>query len=139
MIGYVTIGANDIARAERFYSSFLLTLGYEVEYYHGDLSYVPRADAQKGAAQPDFYVKKPYNGEPSSNGNGTMIAFEAFNQNQVRALHAAGLAAGGSDEGAPGFRASYGPNFFVGYLRDPDGNKIALYSSNPDDPARDDT
>lgn len=56
----------------------------------------------------------------------------------MRALHAAGLAAGGSDEGAPGFRAAYGPRFYVGYLRDPQGNKIALFSSHPDDPPRQD-
>jgi len=66
------------------------------------------------------------------------VAFEASNQAQVRALHAAALAAGGTDEGAPGFRAAYGPRFYVGYLRDPQGNKIALFSSNPDEPGRDD-
>ena len=49
----------------------------------------------------------------------------------------AALAAGGTDDGAPGFRADYGPRFFVSYLRDPQGNKIALFSSNPKDPARD--
>ena len=53
-------------------------------------------------------------------------------------LHAAALAAGGADEGQPGFRANYGPQFYVGYLRDPQGNKIALFSSNPDEPGRDD-
>ena len=67
-----------------------------------------------------------------------MVAFEASNQAQVRALHAAALAAGGTDEGAPGFRAAYGPRFYVGYLRDPQGNKIALFSSNRDEPGRDD-
>jgi predicted lactoylglutathione lyase len=65
-----------------------------------------------------------------------MIAFEARNQSQVRTLHAAALAAGGSDEGQPGFREGYGANFYVSYLRDPQGNKIALFSSNPDDPRR---
>ena len=66
-----------------------------------------------------------------------MFAFQAHNQHQVRTLHAAALAAGGQDEGAPGFRATYGVNFYVAYLRDPTGNKIALFSSHPDDPARD--
>ena len=55
----------------------------------------------------------------------------------MRTLHAAALAAGGSDEGPPGFRAAYGPRFYVSYLRDPQGNKIALFSSNPDEPGRD--
>jgi hypothetical protein len=49
----------------------------------------------------------------------------------VRDLHAAGLAAGGTDEGAPGVRAEYSPHFFVGYLRDPVGNKVALFCSDP--------
>jgi hypothetical protein len=67
-----------------------------------------------------------------------MVAFEATDQAQVRHLHGAALAAGGADEGQPGFRADYGPRFYVGYLRDPQGNKIALFSSNPSDPSRDD-
>ncbi|SHG90182.1 VOC family protein [Marivita hallyeonensis] len=138
MIAYVTIGADDMERARRFYSAFLPTLGYSVEEYHGDLSYVLPRDEGASPALPDFYVKKPFNGQPASVGNGMMVAFEARNQAQVRALHAAAIAAGGVNEGAPGFRASYGPQFYVGYLRDPQGNKIALFSSNPDDPQRDD-
>jgi hypothetical protein len=67
-----------------------------------------------------------------------MVAFEARDQAQVRSLHAAALRNGGTDEGQPGFRAAYGPQFYVAYLRDPQGNKIALYSSNPGDPTRDD-
>ncbi len=138
MITYVTLGANDIARAKRFYSSFLPALGYTLEIYHGDLSYALPARPGQTAPSPELYVKSPYNGGKASAGNGTMVAFEARDQNQVRALHAAALAAGGADEGQPGFRADYGPRFYVGYLRDPDGNKIALYSSNPTDPGRDD-
>lgn len=137
MIGYVTVGVDDMARAERFYSAFLTELGYELEEYHGDLSYVmPLQDGQTQAF-PDFYVKSPFNGQAAAAGNGSMVAFEARSQKQVRDLHAAALAAGGSDDGQPGFRASYGPNFYVGYLRDPQGNKIALYSANPNEPGRD--
>ena len=66
-----------------------------------------------------------------------MVAFEARSQSQVRELHAAALAAGGSDEGQPGFREAYGPHFYVGYLRNPQGNKIALFADNPDEPGRD--
>lgn len=138
MIAYVTIGADDIKRAERFYSAFLPALGYELSHYHGDLSYsLPQGPGQT-VALPEFYVKSPFDGAPASAGNGTMIAFEAENQQQVRDLHAAALAAGGRDDGSPGFRDAYGANFFVSYLRDPQGNKIALFSSNPDDPGRDD-
>ncbi len=137
MIGYVTVGVDDLVRAERFYSAFLPALGYALDHYHGDLSYSLPAEPGQHPLSPDFYVKTPYSGQPASAGNGTMVAFEARDQQQVRALHAAALAAGGSDEGAPGFRADYGANFYVGYLRDPQGNKIALYSSNPNDPTRD--
>jgi hypothetical protein len=67
-----------------------------------------------------------------------MVAFDARSLAQVRKLHAAALLAGGSDEGAPGFRDAYGPHFYVGYLRDPQGNKIALFSDDPTEPGRDD-
>ncbi|MEW9921210.1 VOC family protein [Marimonas sp. MJW-29] len=138
MIAYVTVGADDIAAAERFYSAFLPALGYTLEEYHGDLSYILPRQPGQSIALPDFYVKSPFNGGPATAGNGTMIAFEARSQEQVRALHAAAVAAGGFDEGQPGFRAAYGPHFYVSYLRDPHGNKIALFSSNPDEPGRDD-
>lgn len=137
MIAYVTVGADDIARAERFYSAFLPALGYKLDWYHGDLSYALPVAPGERPVSPDFYVKAPFDGTAATTGNGTMVAFEAENQEQVRDLHTAALAAGGRDEGQPGFRPDYGPRFYVSYLRDPQGNKIALFSSNPDDPSRD--
>lgn len=138
MIAYVTVGARDMERAERFYSAFLLSLGYTLERYHGDLSYIPPAQLGQHGVSPEFYVKTPFNGDPPSAGNGAMVAFQVPSQRHVRDLHAAALAAGGFDEGQPGFRASYGSHFYVGYLRDPDGNKIALFCDNKDEPGRDD-
>lgn len=138
MLSYVTVGADDIARAKQFYSAFLPTLGYGLEEGPEGLSYALPLASGQFPALPEFYVKPTYDGAPASAGNGSMVAFELRDQRQVRDLHAAALAAGGSDEGAPGFRASYGPTFYVGYLRDPQGNKIALFSSNPNDPNRDD-
>ncbi len=137
MIAYVTIGADDIARAKRFYSAFLPALNYELKEGPEGLSYALPEQADQSTAPPEFYVKSPFDGRLASAGNGTMVAFEARNQKQVRDLHSAALAAGGSDEGQPGFRDSYGPHFYVGYLRDPQGNKIALFSSNPHEPGRD--
>lgn len=138
MIAYVTVGADDLETAERFYSAFLPALGYRLEEYHGDLSYILPVGPGQPPVQPDFYVKSPFNGQSATAGNGVMVAFQARSQKQVDELHGAALAAGGSDEGRPGFRASYGPHFYVGYLRDPHGNKIALFSSDPDEPGRDD-
>ena len=138
MIAYVTVGADDIAQARRFYGAFLPALGYALTEGPEGLSYALPVPPGKSPTLPDFYVKPTFDGRPASAGNGVMIAFEAHNQRQVRDLHAAALAAGGTDEGPTGFRASYGADFFVGYLRDPQGNKIALFSCNPDDPKRDD-
>ena len=138
MIAYVTVGADDLARAKRFYSAFLPALGYEFSEGPEGLSYALPVPPGQSPVLPDFYVKPTFDGRPASAGNGAMVAFEARSQCQVRHLHAAALQAGGSDEGAPGFRAAYGPNFYVGYLRDPQGNKIALFSSDPNEPGRDD-
>ncbi|MEM6895774.1 MAG: VOC family protein [Pseudomonadota bacterium] len=138
MISYVTVGADDIAGAKRFYNAFLPALGYGLEEGPEGLSYALPVEPGASPLFPEFYVKPTFDGRPASAGNGAMVAFEAKNQAQVRELHAAALAAGGSDEGPPGFRASYGPRFYVGYLRDPQGNKIALFSSNPNEPGRDD-
>ena len=137
MIAYVTVGSDDIARAKQFYSAFLPALDYELEEGPEGLSYALPVQPGHSATLPDFYVKPTFDERPASAGNGAMIAFEARNQSQVRDLHAAALDAGGIDEGQPGFRASYGPCFYVGYLRDPQGNKIALFSSDPKEPGRD--
>jgi catechol 2,3-dioxygenase-like lactoylglutathione lyase family enzyme len=138
MIGYVTVGADDLAMAEKFYSAFLPGLGYRLEVSHEGLSYsIPVAD-DSDVPPPDFYVKPPYDGGPASTGNGAMVAFEVPTQAMVRDLHASALAAGGRDEGAPGFRADYSAHFYVGYLRDPQGNKIALYCSSRSEPGRPD-
>ncbi|KNG92906.1 VOC family protein [Pseudaestuariivita atlantica] len=138
MIAYVTVGADDIAAARRFYTAFLHALGYDLDEGPEGLSFALPVPAGERPVSPDFYVKPPFDGQAARAGNGTMTAFEAPSQAQVRALHAAALAAGGKDEGAPGFRPDYGPRFYVGYLRDPQGNKIALFSSNPNEPGRDD-
>ena len=138
MIGYVTVGSNDIARSKRFYQAFLPTLGYGLEEGPEGLSYALPVAPDEIPTSPEFYVKPPYNEKQASTGNGAMVAFEANSQQQVRDLHAAALAAGGMDEGQPGFRPDYSSHFYVGYLRDPDNNKISLYSSRLDEPGRDD-
>lgn len=137
MIAYVTVGSDDIARSKRFYCAFLPSLGYSLDEGPEGLSYTLPLVPGQSPALPDFYVKPTFDGRPASAGNGSMVAFEARSQSQVRELHSAALAAGGFDEGQPGFRASYGAHFYVGYLRDPQGNKIALFSNNLDEPGPD--
>jgi len=72
-----------------------------------------------------FCICKPFNGKQCTVGNGTMVTFAAHSAEAVRAFHSAALVNGGSDEGAPGTRAYYSPRFYVAYVRDPDGNKLA--------------
>ncbi|WP_420406962.1 VOC family protein [Hoeflea sp.] len=138
MIGYVSVGADDLALAQRFYSAFLPHLGYGLTVSSEGLSYSVPATDDGAFLPPDFYVKPPFDGKPASAGNGAMVAFEVPTQAMVRELHADALAAGGHNEGAPGFRADYSAHFYVGYLRDPQGNKIALYCSSRSEPGRPD-
>lgn len=136
MLSYVMVGADDIPRAERFYSAFLPRLGYVVEEWRGRLIYSLPGTPDQHNGPGAFYVIPPYDGKAATAGNGSMVAFRTQTQTEVRKLHAAGLAGGGSDEGAPGFRDDYGERFYVGYLRDPQGNKVALFCTNPNEPKR---
>ena len=139
MIAYVTLGSNNIESAELFYSAFLLPLGYQLfKEGTGDLSYCLPKPSEMAPQLPDVYIKAPFNGKPASAGNGQMIAFEVPSQKNVRSCHSSALKNGGTSEGEPGFRPSYGAHFYVGYLRDPDGNKIAVFSNNLAEPSRDD-
>ena len=122
MLLYSTLGVSDFERSIRFYDAVMATLG------------AGRApdwtDGFKGWGQPygqgfSLWICKPFDGRAPSPGNGQMLAFEARDAAQVRAFHAAALAHGGSDEGPPGTRSYYEPSFFVCYVRDPDGNKLA--------------
>lgn len=128
MLSYITIGANDIQRSESFYSSILCPLGYERKEERGAVVYCLGPNT--------IYVKIPYDGREATVGNGSMLAFKAATQKLVRDLHAAGRQAGGFDEGAPGFRDDYSAQFYVGYLRDDVGNKVALFCDNLDEPSR---
>jgi catechol 2,3-dioxygenase-like lactoylglutathione lyase family enzyme len=136
MLSYVMVGASDIPLAKRFYSSFLPAMGYVCDEWRGKLIYSIPGTPDQHNGPSAFYVTPPFDGHPASVGNGTMIAFRLQKHGDVRELHAAALSSGGTDEGPPGFRADYGERFYVGYLRDPQGNKIALFCTNPDEPTR---
>ena len=136
MLSYIRVGANDIPLSGRFYTAILIPLGYgKTEVPNGvEFTFPDRTGRSPGPAA--VYVAKPYDGKEATVGNGSMTAFQAETQEMVRNLHAAGLEAGGSDEGAPGFRAEYSEHFYVGYLRDPLGNKVAIFCASPAEGAR---
>lgn len=123
-IGYVTIGAHDVDAALPFFDQVFGAFGYERgDPDSGWVFYGPKGGA------PCFGVCKPHDGQPARAGNGIMIAFKADTQDQVRAAHAAALAAGGTDEGAPGFRPPEGTSFYGAYFRDAVGNKYCVYAT----------
>jgi catechol 2,3-dioxygenase-like lactoylglutathione lyase family enzyme len=119
MIGYVTLGTNDLARAARFYDAIAAEMGVgRMMEYETFISWgKPGGDAGVG-------LTKPFDGAPATVGNGVMVALEAADRAQVDKLYQIALANGGSDEGPPGER---GPGFYAGYFRDPDGNKLNAF------------
>ncbi|MEQ8393627.1 VOC family protein [Thalassobaculum sp.] len=131
MLSYITVGANDVPRSGRFYAAILIPLGYEKKEGAEGIEFTAPDVPGRSNGPAAVYVKKPYDGKEATVGNGSMTAFQAVTHEMVRNIHAAGLEAGGSDEGAPGFRDEYSDHFYVGYLRDPLGNKVAIFCSNP--------
>lgn len=126
MFAYITIGSNDLARAQRFHDATLATLGASRLATSGaELGYGPTG------GPPRLWLNHPFDGQPASVGNGTMPAFAAATRAAVDAFHAAALAHGGSDAGAPGLRPAYGPTFYAAYVRDPDGNKLSAVCTQP--------
>ncbi|CAN7316508.1 VOC family protein [Phenylobacterium sp. LjRoot225] len=119
MFSHIVVGANDLAAAKRFYDSALGALGYEPGTEVGDRIIY---SAETGT----LLVTKPIDGNPACLGNGVTIGLTAPNISAVDAFHAQGLAAGGSDEGAPGPRAAI-PNSYAAYVRDPTGNKLVAW------------
>jgi len=119
MIGYVTLGTNDLQRAAAFYDALLGTIGakraMEMERF------IAWATAPN---TPMLAVITPYDGKPATVGNGVMVALMVGSKEQVEAVHRKALELGGRDEGAPGPR---GPGFYAGYFRDLDGNKLNAF------------
>ncbi len=120
MIGYVTVGTSDLARAAKFYDAIAAEMGTArmMEFETGIAWGSPGGGAGIGAM-------KPFDGQPATVGNGTMVALEARDNAQVDKLYEIALANGGSDEGAPGVR---GGGFYAAYFRDPDGNKLNAFT-----------
>lgn len=119
MIGYVTVGTNDLPRAAKFYDALAAEMDTPrmMDFEHFIAWGTPGGGCGIAAT-------KPFDGNPASVGNGVMVAFEARDTDQVDRLYAIALANGGTDEGAPGPR---GDGFYAGYFRDPDGNKLNAF------------
>ena len=122
MFTHAFLGSNDLERSRKFYDATMAELGYQ--------NVVPPEAPSLVYAGPGgtFIVGKPYDGQPATFANGATLGFAAADDEAVSRWHAAGLANGGTDDGAPGPRER-APNNSVGaYLRDPDGNKICAFN-----------
>ena len=128
MIGYVTLGTDDLDRSRAFYDALFGEIGASrlMEMDSGFTLY------GTGWGQPGVAVTRPYNGAPAVAGNGNMVSLVVDSREKVDRLHARALELGGSDEGAPGVRGEEGDRAFYGaYFRDPDGNKLCAFRIGP--------
>jgi len=119
MIGYTSVGTNDFDAATRFYDELLGSIGAG-RFLEND-RFVAWST---GPGAPGFSVCRPFDEKPASVGNGVMIALAVDSRDKVDALYAKALELGGTDEGAPGQRMD---NFYAGYFRDLDGNKLNAF------------
>ena len=120
MISYVTLGTNDMRRSIAFYDNVFRAI--DVEREATTEAWVQYGlETEKGKV----CLTLPHDGKSATNGNGTMLAFEAKDRKSVDAFHAAALAHGGLDAGLPGVREG---THYVAYARDPDGNKLCVFA-----------
>jgi catechol 2,3-dioxygenase-like lactoylglutathione lyase family enzyme len=119
MIGYVTLGTNDLAKGAKFYDAIAADMGVGRMMDFETFIAWGKPGSAAGVA-----LIKPHDGNTASVGNGVMVALEATDKEQVHRLYDIALANGGSCEGPPGPR---GDQFYAGYFRDPDGNKLNAY------------
>lgn len=118
MFSHITLGTDNWPRAKAFYQAITDVLDIPV-FMERD------AGAAYGdAVGPKLFIGPAFDGQPASHGNGTHVAFLATSREAVDAFYHAALANGGSDEGKPGIRSHYHPNYYGAYVRDPDGNKL---------------
>jgi len=118
MIGYVTLGTNNIERGAAFYDALLGELGCKRLMDFGTFILWGKPGA------PSLALTKPYDGKPATVGNGVMVALAAGSPERVDALYRKAMELGATDEGKPGPR---GQGFHAGYFRDPDGNKLNFF------------
>ncbi len=123
MIGYVTVGTNDLERAAQFYDAIAAEMGVgRMMEFDSFIAW-----GKLGGA-PGIAATKAFDGQPATVGNGVMVALEAADKEQVGRLYDIAMAHGGSDEGTPGPRGDDG--FYAAYFRDPDGNKLNAFVMN---------
>jgi catechol 2,3-dioxygenase-like lactoylglutathione lyase family enzyme len=124
MLDHVSIGVADIAAARRFYDAAMKPLGYEcLSAGEDSLGY--------GRDAPALWISAVQRPVPADAGSGLHFCFTAPSRQSVDAFHKAALGAGGRDNGKPGLRADYGPDYYAAFVIDPDGYRIEAYCGQP--------
>ncbi|MBW9063838.1 VOC family protein [Rhizobium herbae] len=127
MLLYVTIGSNNLERAQVFYDAALAPLGLKRRKQDDvEIGYGAENDTRCR-----LWVVTPHDRNAATIGNGSMVALDAESRADVDAFYKAALAHGGTDEGAPGLRPFH-ENFYAAYVRDPDGNKLSAVCERPE-------
>ena len=124
MIGYVTLGTNDIERAAAFYDELLALIGAG-RFMEEEAGFIAWAVAPD---KPAISITKPYDGNPATVGNGMMVALTVDSIELVHRIYDKAIELGGTDEGPAGQRME---GFYAGYFRDLDGNKLAVFCMTP--------
>jgi catechol 2,3-dioxygenase-like lactoylglutathione lyase family enzyme len=126
MFSHIMVGANNLEAMTEFYDAVLRPLGLSRDPGQSDESPAGLIWQHPSKRWPQFAVRRPFNGEPATCGNGVQISFAASSQELVRLAWERALRYGGSDEGSPGIRSQYNEDFYAAYCRDPEGNKLCF-------------
>ena len=124
MISHVYIGVTDFERALVFYSAVMAQLDLQLKFAEPAKSWA--GWTSRAQPRPLFLIGRPFNGAPHDPGNGQMTALLAPSRAAVDKAHATAIEHGATDEGAPGLRPQYHPNYYGAYFRDLDGNKLCI-------------
>ena len=131
MIGYVTLGTDDLDRSRAYFEALLGTIGAKrvMQFADEDGGFTMYG---VGRDRPAIVVTRPYDKQPAQIGNGNMVAIPMDSRDKVDTFHAKALELGGTNEGDPGFRGDPKFGYYFAYFRDPDGHKFAVFNINPE-------
>lgn len=120
-LNYVMIGSNDVVRARAYFDAFLPLIGGTIT-----ADFMPHGFCYELRGGGRIWVSPPYDEQAATPGNGNMVGLLCASEEEVQAAHKAALDSGGTNEGDPGPRPQYGPDFYGAYVRDLDGNKMSF-------------
>lgn len=120
-LSYAMIGSNDVGRARAYFDSILPMVGGEVV-----ADFMPHGFCYELRNGGRIWIATPFDKQVATPGNGNMFGLLCNSEAEVQAVHEMALANGGTNEGSPGPRPQYGPDFYGAYVRDPDGNKMSF-------------